>query len=153
MQIRNQPSFWSGVLFVVVGAVFAVGSTRYSMGSSARPGAGYFPLILSVLLAVLGVVVVAQSLGRRGGDDRFGGVAWRPLVIVVAAIAGFGFLLPRAGLVITIPALIAAVSFAADDFEWKGVVLGALVLTAGSWVIFSWGLGLQLPILPAFVAG
>ena len=49
MKIKSQRDFWSGLMFVVVGVVFAVGATNYSMGTSARPGAGYFPLMLGVL--------------------------------------------------------------------------------------------------------
>ncbi len=70
MKIKSQRDFFSGLMFVAVGVVFAVGATNYSMGSSARPGAGYFPLILSVLMAVLGAIVLFKSLTieTEGGD-------------------------------------------------------------------------------------
>ena len=55
MKIKSQRDFVSGLMFIVVGVIFAVGATNYSMGSSAKPGAGYFPLILSVIMAILGV--------------------------------------------------------------------------------------------------
>ena len=62
MKIKSERDFWSGLMFTVVGIVFAVGATNYSMGSSARPGPGYFPLLLSVILAILGAVVLFKSL-------------------------------------------------------------------------------------------
>ena len=58
MRIRSQVDFWSGVVFLVVGVAFAVGSTEYRMGTSARPGPGYFPLGLGVLLALVGLIVL-----------------------------------------------------------------------------------------------
>ena len=54
MKIKSQRDFWSGLMFLVVGIGFAIGASDYSLGTSARPGPGYFPLILSVIMAILG---------------------------------------------------------------------------------------------------
>jgi Tripartite tricarboxylate transporter TctB family len=154
MKIKSQRDFFSGLMFLVVGVVFAVGATNYSMGSSARPGAGYFPLILSVIMAILGAVVLFKSLTiETEGGDPVGSFAWRPLLVIVASIAVFGAALPRLGMFATIPLLIVMVSFAGDEFSWKGVIVSSLVLTAGSWVIFIWGLNLTIPLKPAFMGG
>lgn len=154
MKIKSQRDFVSGLMFIVVGVIFAVGATNYSMGSSAKPGAGYFPLILSVLMAILGAVVLFKSLTiETEGGDPIGHIAWRPLLVIVASIAVFGIALPRLGMFITIPLLIIMVSFAGDEFSWKGVLTNCVVLTAGSWVIFIWGLALTIPLKPAFLGG
>ena len=154
MKIKSQRDFFSGLMFLVVGVVFAVGATNYSMGSSARPGAGYFPLILSVIMAILGAVVLFKSLTiETEGGDPVGAFAWRPLIVICVAIAVFGLALPRLGMFATIPLLIIMVSFAGDEFSWKGVIASSIVLTAGSWVIFIWGLNLTIPLKPAFMAG
>ena len=62
MKVKSQKDLWSGLLFVTAGIVFAVGATGYSLGHSARPGPGYFPLGLGILLALLGLVVLAKAL-------------------------------------------------------------------------------------------
>ncbi len=154
MKIKSQRDFFSGLMFIVVGVIFAVGATNYSMGSSAKPGAGYFPLILSVLMALLGAVVLFKSLTiETEGGDPVGDIAWKPLLIIVASIAVFGVALPRLGLFITIPLLILMVSTAGGQFSWKGVVLSCVVLTVFSWVVFIWGLNLTIPLKPFFMAG
>ena len=152
MKIKSQRDFVSGLMFLGVGIVFAVGATNYSMGNSARPGAGYFPLILSVLMAILGAIVLFKSLTiETEGGDKIGAFAWKPLIIIVVAIAVFGALLPRLGMVVTIPILIIITSLAGDEFGWKGVVANSIVLTFGSWVIFVWGLKLTIPMWPWFI--
>jgi drug/metabolite transporter (DMT)-like permease len=152
MRIKSQRDFWSGLMFIVVGVVFAVGSTNYSMGSSARPGPGYFPLILSVLMAILGAIVTFKALTIETEDgDPVGSFAWRPLVVIVIAIAVFGAALPRLGMVITVPLLIGITSLAGDEFRWKGVLINALVLTIGAWFVFVWGLKLTIPLWPPFM--
>ncbi|MDP3823555.1 MAG: tripartite tricarboxylate transporter TctB family protein [Burkholderiales bacterium] len=152
MKIKSQKDFFSGLMFLVVGVSFAVGATNYSMGTSARPGAGYFPLILSVIMAVLGAVVLFKSLTIETEDgDPVGSIAWRPLLVVVASIAVFGATLPRLGLFVSLPLVIIMVSFAGDEFNWKGVLGSCVVLMAGSWAVFIWGLNLTIPLKPAFM--
>jgi hypothetical protein len=50
-----------GVLFFVIGALFNAGSYFYQIGSASSMGPGYFPLILSYLLMVLGVLLIVRS--------------------------------------------------------------------------------------------
>ena len=153
MKIKSQRDFFSGLMFLVVGVVFAVGATNYSMGSSAKPGAGYFPLILSALMALLGAIVLFKSLTiETEGGDPIGEIAWKPLLIIVASIAVFGVALPRLGMFLTIPLLILMVSSAGGEFSWKGVLISCVVLTAFSWLVFIYGLNLTIPLKPAFMA-
>jgi hypothetical protein len=154
VKIKSQRDFFSGLMFIVVGVVFAVGATTYSMGTSAKPGAGYFPLILSVLMAILGAIVLFKSLTiETEGGDPIGSIAWRPLIVIVVAIAVFGLSITRLGMIVTIPILILITSLAGDEFGWVGVIVNAVVLTVASWLIFIVGLKLTIPMWPSFIAG
>jgi len=152
VKIKSQRDFWSGVMFIVVGIIFAWGATHYSFGTSARPGPGYFPFGLGILMAALGAIVLVQSLVVGSSDgDPVGAVAWRPLLIVLGSLALFAFLLPRAGMVIALPILVVTSAMAGDEFHWGEALINAVVLTIGSWLIFIKGLGLTIPVWPAFV--
>ena len=152
MKIKSQRDFWSGLMFLVAGVVFAVGATNYSMGSSARPGPGYFPLLLSIIMAIIGAIVLFKALVFESeGGDRIGAIAWRPLLVIVASIAVFALIIDRLGMVVTVPVLIAMASLAGDEFRWRGVIVSAAVLTVGSWLVFVWGLKLTIPVWPTFL--
>ena len=139
-------------MFVVVGVVFAVGATNYSMGTSAKPGAGYFPLILSVLMTLLGAVVLFKSLTiETEGGDPIGSIAWRPLIVIVAAITVFGATINWLGLALAVPILILISSLAGDELKWIGVLINCVVLTVFSWLIFIVGLKLTIPLWPKFL--
>jgi len=154
VKIKSQRDFVSGLMFIVVGIVFAVGATNYSMGTSAKPGAGYFPLILSVLMAILGGIVLFKSLTiETEGGDPIGDIAWRPLIVIVVAIAVFGATINWLGLVIAVPILILISSLAGDEFKWLGVLINSIVLTLFSWLIFVVGLKLTIPLWPKFIVG
>jgi len=152
MKIKSQRDFWSGLMFVLVGIAFAWGSTEYSFGSSARPGPGYFPFGLGVLLALLGALVLFKALTiESAGGDPIGSIAWKPLLLIVGAIVMFGLALPRLGLVATLPLLIFVSALAGDEFHWKDALLNSVILTIGSWIVFIWGLKLVIPVWPTFL--
>ena len=151
MKIKSQKDFWSGLMFLMIGLAFAWGATEYSFGSSASPGPGYFPFGLGLLLALLGGLLLFKALSiEADGGDPIGKVAWKPLLILVTAILAFGLGLERLGLVVTLPILVVMAAWAGDEFRWRDALLNALVLTAGSWVIFVWGLKLAIPVWPVY---
>ena len=80
--------------------------------------------------------------------DPIGAFAWRPLIVILASVALFGFLLPRLGMFICLPLLVIMSSLASDEFTWKGAILNAVVLTVMSWGIFIVGLKLTIPLMP-----
>jgi hypothetical protein len=150
--IKSQRDFVAGLMFIGVGVAFAIGATNYSLGTSAKPGAGYFPLILGVMLAVLGAIVLFKALTiESDGGDPIGAISWKPLLLILGAVAGFGFGLPRLGMVIMVPLLVLVASLAGDEFKLKGALITAAVLTVGCWVVFVKGLSLSIPLWPAFL--
>ncbi|MBL8278624.1 MAG: tripartite tricarboxylate transporter TctB family protein [Pelomonas sp.] len=152
MKIKSQRDFVSGLLFLVLGVAFAWGATEYSFGNSARPGPGYFPFGLGILLAILGGLVLFKALTLESeGGDPIGAIAWRPLLVIVAAVAVFGIALPRLGLACTLPLLITMAALAGNEFHWRDVLISSVVLTVGSWALFIWGLKLTIPLWPTFL--
>lgn len=152
MKIKSQRDFWSGLMFIAVGLAFAWGATNYSFGSSARPGPGYFPFGLGILLAVLGGLVLFSALTIETDDgDPIGKFAWKPLGYIVGTVAIFGWTLPHLGMFIALPALVIVAALAGDEFHWGEAIANAIVLTLASWVIFIYGLNLTIPLKPWFM--
>lgn len=152
MKIKSQRDFWSGLMFVVVGLAFSAGALTYNFGSSARPGPGYFPFGLGLILAVLGASTLFEALTIDTDDgEPVGAFAWKPLLLIVGSLVMLGVLLPWLGMFIALPLLVLVSSMAGDEFHWGEAALNAAILTAGSWVIFIWGLHLTIPLLPTFL--
>ena len=94
MNIKSQKDFFSGLMFLVVGGAFAWGATSYSIGTGARMGPGYFPLLLGVLLAILGSITMFYSLViETSNGDKVGSFAWRPIAFILGSNLAFGILL------------------------------------------------------------
>lgn len=173
MKIKSQKDFWSGVMFIVVGLGFAIGAAEYSLGPacaaqdpcatslwgrfmqlSAKPGAGFFPLGLGLLQAVLGAIVLFKALTLETHEgDPIGKIGWKPLGLIFLSVVLFGFAIPYLGMFIALPLLVIVSSLAGDEFRWKEVIVNCIVLTVGSWLIFIKGLSLIIPLWPSFLAG
>jgi hypothetical protein len=152
LKIKSQKDFWSGLMFMGVGIGFAWGALGYSFGSSARPGPAYFPFGLGVLMAILGSSLLFSALTIETEDgDPIGPWAWKPLLVIVGAVAGFGIVLPKLGMAASLPLLVFISAIAGDEFHWRDAIINAAVLTFGSWLIFIKGLGLTIPLWPAFL--
>ena len=91
MRIRAPKDFWSGLMFCGFAAVGILAARGYSLGAAGRMGPGYFPLLLGLVLAALGVILIARSVvlivGSRG--NFCSGVALaRDLVSIPAECLG-----------------------------------------------------------------
>jgi predicted outer membrane lipoprotein len=160
--IKSQKDFYSGLMFAIIGVAFAWGATSYSVGTGARMGPGYFPLLLGILLAVLGAFTIFYSLVEHTEDgDKVGKFVWRPIVYVLGANVAFGIMLaglpsfgiPAMGLIVAIFALVIIASKAGDGFDLKEVLILATVLSVGSYLAFIVLLKLQMPVWPTFITG
>lgn len=153
MKIKSQQDFWSGLMFLVIGALFAWGAiANYSFGSSARPGPGYFPFGLGVILALLGAFILFEALTIETEDgEPVGDIAWKPLLVILSSVALFGLMLPLVGMFISLPVLVILSSWASQEFTWRGTLTSAVFLTVFSWLVFIKGLGLTIPLLPTFL--
>ncbi len=162
MNIKSQKDFFSGLMFTVIGGSFAYGATSYTVGTGARMGPGYFPLVLGVILALLGSVIMFKSLVVETADgEKIGSWAWKPLFFIIAGNLLFGILLgglpsmkiPAMGLIAAIFGTTIVVSKAGDVFVLKEVLILSTVLSIGSYLAFVVLLKLQFPVWPTFITG
>lgn len=162
MKIKSQKDFFAGLMFMTVGVAFAWGATNYNIGEGARMGPGYFPLVLGILLAALGLAVIFEALVVETEDgEKIGAIAWKPLGYIIGANLAFGLLLgglpkfgiPAMGLIAAIYALVFIASLAGDRFLPKEIAILATILAVFSYFAFVWLLKLQFPVWPAFISG
>ncbi|NYT75380.1 tripartite tricarboxylate transporter TctB family protein [Alcaligenaceae bacterium] len=151
MRLKNRQNFWSGIMFVVIGAGFALGATSYSMGTAARMGPGYFPFWLGVILALLGAIVAISALSEKAEETELEHFDWKIAIIIIGAVALSGVLLNYLGVYITVFLLVVLSSFASHEFSWKIAITTGLFLVLFVWVAFIKGLGLIFPLWPTFL--
>jgi hypothetical protein len=149
-KIRNPRDFWAGVIFLGIGIGAAIVGYDYPMGTGGRMGAGYFPMVLSVMLSILGLIIMIGGFITDGPPvDKF---AIKPLFFILLGVVIFGLLAKLMGLAISILALVVVSGFGGHEFRWKEGLIAGFILAAFCVLVFVYGLKLPFPVWPSFLS-
>lgn len=148
--IKNQQDFWSGIMFVVIGAFFAyIASSSYSMGSAARMGPAFLPYYLGIILLILGAIISITALrGKAQEEHKVGRFDWDILLMIIGSLVGFGLMLKPLGFYLSIMVLVLFSSMASHEFSLRVAIANALFLLLFSYLAFIRGLQLVMPLTP-----
>jgi hypothetical protein len=134
----------AGGVLVLIGLVALWQSLAFPLGTLWRPGPGYMPVVLAVVLVAFGLLLVA--FGGRGlalGDVGWG--EWRHAVAIFGVCAFVALALERLGFRLT---MAAALLFLLGVVERRGLVqtlVLTVVLAAGFFHLFNTTLRVPLP--------
>jgi uncharacterized protein YggT (Ycf19 family) len=142
---RSFPDVLAGGIFVLMGGAFVVGSLSYELGTPLRMGPGYFPLLVGVILAALGVAIVLKGL-IAGEAISFGVVPWRAVVAISVALVFFAFTVEGLGFVPASAVTALLSTLASPQLRPLRSVAVAAGLTVASTLIFIVGLQLRIPL-------
>lgn len=146
ISIRGPRDFCAGLIFLFFGAVAAYIARDYPIGSAVRMGPGYFPYLLGILLALLGVVICIKSLVLHG--ERIESVNLRALLLVLGAVGVFAGTVESAGIVIATALLVGVGAAASPESRLREVAVLIVFLLALAVGVFTYGLGLPFKIFP-----
>jgi hypothetical protein len=149
MRIKSPKDFWAGLMFIGFGLVFMIGAGNYELGSAARMGPAYFPMMLGGGLALIGGVVFFRSFVISGG--KVAAIPLRLLLFITMALLLFGYLLKPIGLVLALALLVVVSAFAGHEFKLREALLLAVALIVLSVLVFVKGLGQPFPLWPKFL--
>lgn len=136
----NRADLAAGLVFVIIGAVFGLTSLGLDMGSTLRMGPGYFPMLLSVLLVLLGGAICFNSF--RQMHIAVEPYAWRGMVFILGAPVFFGLTVRGLGFVPSIFLTTLLAAFAGLKLRPLQAALLAVAVTLFCTLVFSVALGL-----------
>lgn len=150
--VKNPTNVLCGVLFLVLGVVFAFQASGLAFGSAGRMGPGYFPLVLSGVLALFGGLLVMLGLRMPGAPVQIV-FAWRGFIMLLLSVITFAAAMQPLGF---LPAVAASVLFAflgSRRFSFRAVVPLVAGFTVFSWLVFIKGLGLPIQLVGPWLGG
>ncbi len=144
--MRND--FVAVTFWLVIGLSFSIWSATYPIGSLYRPGPGFVPLILGILLIFLSLVLLKKAKKSRsfpkvtfssspGGPKK---VAYTALILILAA-----FLFETIGYLLTIFLLVALLMRAVEPQSWRATLLTAFSAASAIYLVFDLLLKQPLP--------
>ena len=122
-----------------------MGSLSYELGTPLRMGPAYFPLLVGLIVAALGLAVLVKGL-VAGEVPAFGPVPWRAVAFIVLAVLFFGFTVRRLGFVPASAVTALLTTMASKRVRARTAVLVAAGLTVAATLIFVVGLQLRVPL-------
>lgn len=140
----------AGGTFIALGVAFAAGSLAYDIGTPVRMGPGYVPLVLGVVLAGLGGLVIVKGF-IAGEGEPIGGVDWRAVILITAALLFFGLTVRGLGVVGALFGASLLAALARSQTSAREALVIAVGLTALSVVIFIVALQLRLPLVGSWI--
>jgi hypothetical protein len=151
MKVREKRDLGSGMLFLGFGVAGILLSPSYQMGTAARMGPGYFPFLVSLSLAAVGLVLSLRSLRASCAlkAESTPGLRLRPLVLVLGSVFLFGLLLRPMGLLLPSFILVFISSMAHRKWRPRESLAIAAVLSMLVIALFVYALGMPLAVWPS----
>lgn len=129
------------LLFMLIGLAFGLGSLRYSIGQLSQAGPGLFPLMVSGLLFLIGLISLVRSRFVQADPLSFN---IKNIAIVLLSLCGFAVLTQYLDVVAGIVFLVVCSSFAATSRSLPRSLKVSVGLTAMAYALHRL-LGLNLP--------
>ena len=138
----NNLNLVRGICLMAIALLFGLASRKYDIGEFSRAGPGLFPLIVSCLVFLIGLITVVRARFETRVPVNYN---MKNIALVLGGLCGFALLSEHVNMIVGIFFLVFCSSFAATTYS----VVRNLKIAAGLIVIalmFKNLLGLQLPL-------
>jgi len=138
----NNQHLLRGLFLIAIALIFGIGATRYQVGTFAHAGPGLFPLSVSCIVGLIGLLTIVRSrfVPAVRMDLRIKNAA-----LIVGALVGFALVSHLLNMTVGILFMVFTAGLASKPYLWKRNVLIAAVLLAIAFA-FQQLLGLNLPL-------
>jgi len=139
----NDRNLVRGLFLVALSLAFGIGAFRYPIGHFERAGPGLFPLMVSGLLLLIGVITVVRSRFVKHVPLAFN---YKNIAIILASLCGFALVSELVNMIAGIVFMVFCASIAASG---KYSVARNLKIAAGLILValaFQKLLGFNLPL-------
>ena len=138
----------SVVLFAIAdGAIWY--ASRMPFGKLSAPQAGFFPLLIAIILAVLSIILFKQAINTKGEKQAStqSGSAWggRPLLLTIVSLFAFTIFFEHLGYLISTFLLMIFLLRVIGAVKWRWVVTVAFCTTGIFYLLFEVLLKIPFP--------
>ena len=143
LRVKSPQDLGAGIIFIVIGLVGLYFGKDLTYGTASRMGPGYFPMWLSGIILVLGVITGGRSLAVKG--PRIEPFRIRPIFFVLVGVLAFAYLIEHIGLALSIFLMTLIAVQSRSDTRQIEMILLAAGLSISAVVVFVYVLGQGMP--------
>jgi NADH:ubiquinone oxidoreductase subunit K len=138
----NDRNLVRGLFIMAFALVFGLGSLRYTIGQFSHAGAGLFPLLVSCLLFLIGLISVVRSRYVEPVRLSFN---LKNIALILLSLCGFAVISEHLNMIAGIVFMVFCASFAGTSYSVMRNVKVSAGLVAVAFA-FQKLLGLSLPL-------
>jgi hypothetical protein len=146
-RLLTSKDFLAGNLYLAFGLLGLWLGRTLEIGTAGAMEAGYFPLLVCMLLVAIGAALAVTALLQPGEAPERG--TWRPFIFVTLSCLAFALLLRPLGLVLTLLISTVLARFAGGNLRPVALLLLCLILIVANVGIFVIALKIPIPLWPA----
>ncbi len=136
----------AGLMFAGFGIAGLYIARDYPVGTALRMEPGYVPRLLCWSLIAVGAIIALRGL--LTGDSPVARWHWRPLLLVLAGLIAFRYLIEPGGLVLATVVTVMLGAMGSREVRIGEAVLLAIGLAIGAIGLFVYALSLPMTIWP-----
>jgi putative tricarboxylic transport membrane protein len=136
-------------VLLAFGLVALEEARRLRFGSIARPGPGFFPVVLAAAFSLVCLALLVGAIRGRGEEAPAAApLGWPKIAAAMAALFVYALVLEVVGFVAATFALLLFFFRALERQRWPLALAGSLVTALLTYLIFKVWLHVQLPASP-----
>jgi hypothetical protein len=132
-----------GLVLVAIALCFGIPASTYQVGTFSRAGPGLFPLLISCVVGLIGVVMVVRSRVEKSEPMT---IVFRNILIVLASLVGFVVIAEHLKVIAAVVYLVFVSTLAGSDYSIRRNLKICAVLIAVAFAFHTF-LGLSLPLI------
>lgn len=144
LRVKNPQDAAAGVLLLGICLAGIHFGRDLEMGTAADMGPGYFPMMLSGIIGICGLVMLARGVSRDG--PAIDAVRLRPLLCVLGSLMAFFVMIAWAGLVPSVVAMTFIAAYARPQARLAETLVLAVVAAVFAVLVFIEALHLPMQI-------
>jgi hypothetical protein len=119
---------------------------KLPFGRTSAPGAGFFPSVLAVVLAMIALIGFVSRLRSNGASETLAGpLLWGKILLTVMVLLAFGAVFEFAGYLVTTFLFVMFLLRAVERKSWIQAGMVAVSASLVSYILFGLLLGAPLP--------
>ena len=144
--LTNKRELAAAGLVLTIGLIALVGGLGHDVGSAARMGPGYFPVLLGICMIAIAVLMIVTPLSEEDEADEFVQPEYRAWACVAGGVISFIVLGRYGGLVPATFCLVFLSALGDRSNSLKTAIVLAAGVVAVAVLVFSWALQMQFPL-------
>ena len=140
---------WAPVVLLAFGLIALEEGMKLRFGSVARPGAGFFPVVLAAAFSLVCLALAVTAFRSRGGEVAAAPpLGWGKVSTTMIGLLAYAVLLEPAGFVLATFALLLFFFKGLEGQRWPVALGGSLLTALVTYLVFKVWLKVQLPAGP-----